>query len=521
MPTAKRSAAGSQAPAPRPRVGTMNLQSPRLLACGLLAVLAAMLSPQVASASTSQLSLIQDDRELLGQAGEDPAAAMAEIRSLGVDVIRTNVIYYKIYNNARDRRKPRGFSPRNPSSRQYNWAATDRLVQLARANGIRVMMTVTGPGPFFTSSSPRRCRSVPCSFRPKPGEFGAFAAAVAKRYRGKVDYYSIWNEPNIGKTWLTPRFQRTRSGTVDVAGAIYRKLFIAGQKAIARYDPAKRNRVLFGEVAAIGSPLPLLRAALCLDKNGRPFTGRLRSLQGCSGRVSRLNIAGVAVHPYNQGGYGTPRTRTKTKTSLPLAYMPRLHRLMDGAARRGRIGRGKGIWVTEFGFQTRPPDPRGVSPAAQAQSINESDRLFYGDRRIKSVAQYELTDVPERDQFNTGLRFLRSRGGAQKPAYSAYRVPLVVTRRSPGSVEVYGQARPSRTLRGGPVTRVAVQLERGGVFTTVAMPLTNSRGIFRINVNRSGAAGARWRLVWQNGDTGQFHTSRIARAGSRLKYRSG
>jgi hypothetical protein len=332
-----------------------------------------------------------------------------------------------------------------------------------------------------------------------------------------VNYYSIWNEPNIDKSWLKPRFQRTRYGTVDAAGAMYRKLFIAGYKAVAKYDPARRNRVLFGETAAIASPLPLLRAALCLDPDGKPFTGRLRALHGCSGRVSRLNIGGIAVHPYNQGGYGGPLTKTNRKVALPLAYMPRLHRLMDGAARRGRIPRGKGIWVTEFGFQTRPPDPMGVSPQSQARFINESDRLFFDDRRIKSVAQYELTDVPQRDQFNTGLRFVRSRGGAQKPSYAAYRVPIVVTRRSASSVEVYGQVRPARLVGGR--TTVAVQMRIGGVYTTVSQPRTNSRGIFRVNLNRSGAARARWRLVWMN--AGTVLVSREATAGKRLRYYSG
>lgn len=517
MPTARRSAAGSQAPAPRSRAGTRNLPSLRALACVLFAAAAALLAPEPASASSSQLSLIQDDRELLGAVpGEDPAEAMAEIRGLGVDIVRTNVIYHKVYRTPRDRRRPSGFNASDPSSAKYDWTQTDRLVRLAKDNGIQVLMTITGPGPFFTSSSPGRCRTTPCSFRPKPSDFGAFASAVVKRYRGQVAYYSIWNEPNIGKTWLTPRFQRTRFGTVDVAGAIYRKLFQAGYKAIARYDGARRNRVLFGEIAAIASPLPLLRAALCLDPDGRPFTGPLKALHGCSGRVSRLNIAGVAVHPYNQGGYGTPQTRTNRKSALPLAYMPRLHRLMDGAARRGRIGGGKGIWVTEFGFQTRPPDPDGVSPQAQARYINESDRLFFSDRRIKSVAQYELTDVPQRDQFNTGLRFVRSRGGFEKPAYAAYRVPIVVTRRSADSVEVYGQARPASGS-----ALVAVQVQVGGVFTSIDAARTNARGIFRKTLNRSGAAGARWRLVWQNPVTGLFFASREAVAGKPLRYYRG
>ncbi len=494
-------------------MGTKKITSPRLLAC-LIVVAAALLAPAAASASSTQLSLLQDDRELLGGTGENPTAAMAEIRALGVDIVRTNVIYNRIYRTPRDRTKPRGFRPSDPAAAEYDWSATDRLVEAAEQNGMQVMMTVTGPGPFFTSASPRRCRRHPCTHRPKPSEFAGFAAAVAKRYRGRVDYYSIWNEPNIGERWLTPRYQRTRHGRVDVAGAIYRKLFIVGQRAIAKYDPARRNRVLFGEVAAIGSPLSMLRAALCLDANGRPFTGRLRALQGCSGRVGRLNVGGFAVHPYNQGGYGSPRSRTKTRNSLPLAYMPRLHRLMDGAARRGRIPRGKGIWVTEFGFQSRPPDPFGVSLNAQAQFMNESDRLFFSDRRVRSVAQYELVDVPERDQFNTGLRFVRSRGGQQKPAYGAYRLPIVVTRRSANSVEVYGQVRPARLVGG--VARPNVQLSQGGgAFATVATPTTNRRGIFRINVNRAGAASARWVITW-----GPF-ASRVARAGRPLRYRRG
>ena len=509
MPTAKRSAAGSKAPAPRPRVGTMKLTSPRLLAC-LLVAAGALLAPQDAGASSSQLSLLQDDRELLGGTAEDPDAAMAEIAALGVDIVRTNVIYNRIYRTPTDRTKPRDFTASDPASPRYDWAATDRLVEAARRNGMQVMITITGPGPFFSSSSPRRCRRNPCTYRPKPSEFAGFAEAVAKRYRGRVALYSIYNEPNLNQNWLTPRFQRTRSGRVDVAGAIYRQLFIVGQRAVARHDPARRNRVLFGEVAAVAQPLPLLRAALCLDPDGRPFKGRLRALHGCSGRVRRLNVGGFAVHPYNSGGNGTPRTRTKRKTALPISYMPRLHRLIDGAARRGRIGRGKGIYVTEFGYQSRPPDPFGASLNAHAQYINESDRMLFSDRRVKSVAQYELTDVPERDQFNTGLRFVRSRGGAQKPAYAAYRLPIVVTRRSSSSVEVYGQVRPARLA---PSIRPVVQVSQGGGFVNVTSPRLNARGIFRITVNRRGASSARWRLVWGP------HASRVARAGSPLRYR--
>lgn len=492
-------------------------KSLRLIACLALLTITALAGPSAASASSSQLSLIQDDRELLGQTGEDLGAAMTEIRNLGVDILRTNVIYNKVYRRPRDRKKPAGFVTSDPNSPQYIWDETDRLVSLARSNGLQILMTVTTPGPFFSSVSPGRCRRNPCTYKPKPSEFGAFVAAVAQRYRGQVDYYSLGNEFNLGKTWLTPRFARSGGTRYDYAAATYRKMFAAGYRSIARYDGARRNRVLFGETSAIASPLPFLRAALCLDKDGRAFTGRLRKLQGCTGRVSKLNIGGFAIHPYNQGGNGTPRQRTHSKTALPLAHMPRLHRLMDGAVRHGRIPRGKGIFVTEFGYQSNPPDRiSNVSLTEQAQYINESDRLFFGDRRIRTVAQYELTDVPQKDQFNTGLRFVR---GARKPAYDAYRLPLVVTRRSASLVEVYGEVRPHRLLAGGPVTQVAIQVsEGGGAFTTVRNQATNSRGFVRVNIRRSGASSARWRLVWQNADTGKFITSRVATAGRKLVY---
>jgi len=480
----------------------------------LLAMVVALLAPSVASASSGQLSILQDDREFLGDLGEDPAAALREAKALGVDVIRVNVIFNRIYKSPRQRTKPSGFDTSNPSSSQYAWGEVDRVVNLTRANGMKLLLTVTGPGPFWSTERPKSCRRNPCALRPNPKAFGQFAAAVARRYKGKVSLYSIYNEPNLAKTWLTPRYgKRTKQGRVETAAAIYRKLFIAGQKAIARYDRARRNKVLFGEVAAINRPLPFLNAALCLDTNGRPFRGRLKKLQGCS-KAKRLNIGGFAIHPYNQGGNGSPRTRSKTSTSLPIAHVNRLHRLADTARRRKRINN-KSVYITEFGFQTNPPDRISkIKPRQQAQYLNESDRLFFGDRRIKAVAQYELVDVKETGQFNSGLRFVRrnGKGGKQKPSYGAYRVPLVVTRRSSRSVEVWGQVRP------GGRTTATIQILSKGRFKTVKRVRTNGRGYFRTNVSRKNASRQSWRVSATYG--GDEIVSRVARAGKRLRYYS-
>jgi hypothetical protein len=493
-------------------VGTTKT-SLRLLACTLLLAAAAFVVPQAASASKGQLSLIQDDRELFGELGEDPAAAMAEIKALGVDVVRTNIAYYRIYRESDQERKPDSFDAREPDSAQYDWSAIDRLINLADRNGLRVLATVTGPGPNFTSGSPRKCRRVPCAIRPSARGFGAFVQAVAKRYRGQIDYYSLWNEPNLSR-WIRPQGRRSRN--VQKEGIIYRKLWQAGYKQIARYDRPRRNRVLFGEVAAIGDPLPLIQTALCLDRDNRPLRGRDRRLAKC-GNFKRMNIGGIAVHPYNFGGFGRrgPQTKTGSSTALPIAYMPRLHRLTKQAVRRKRMrSQGRRVFITEYGYQTRPPDPNGVSLRNQAEFINETDRLTYGDRLVKTTAQYELVDVREAREYNSGLRFTRRSGDAErKPAYEAYRLPLVVTKRSSNKVEIYGQVRPGSGRR-----PVQIQILRRGEWERVKDVRTNGRGFLRTNVRRRGASRQNWRLVTLDPVSGGAIASRTARAGKRLRY---
>ncbi|MBA2794885.1 MAG: hypothetical protein H0U32_12960, partial [Thermoleophilaceae bacterium] len=398
----------------------------------------------------------------------------------------------------------------DPNSRHYDWSNGDRLMRLANANGLRVLATITGPNPHFATRSPSRCRRVPCTTNPNPADFGKFAAAVAKRYRGQIDYYSIWNEPNL-EQWLTPQQKRPGIRKVQTEAVLYRKLFIAAYNSIARFDRARRNKVMFGEVAAISEPLAMLNAALCLDLRGNKFRGRQAKRHGCAGKVKKLNIGGFAVHPYNFGAYGTPQSRVKSKYALPMAYMPRLHRLIDRAKKLGRITRRAPILSTEFGFQSKPPDRFAASLAKQAQYINEADRLFYADRRVIMVGQYELADEPRVDIFNTGLRFSVPRGRGKKPSYKAYQVPLVVTKLSANRVEVYGQVRP------GGAASVQIQAAKGRrAFGRVRSVRTNRRGLFKVNVSRNGASKLRWRLA-TSGARGLM-TSRVAKPGKKLNY---
>ena len=84
--------------------------------------------------------------------------------------------------------------------------------------------------------------------------------------------------------------------------------------------------------------------------------------------------------------------------------------------------------------------------------INEKEEYSYRYGRLKSYSQYLLDDDPARpggrsvrwSGFQTGLRFPN---GKKKPAYSAYRFPIVVHRRGGAACAIWGRVRPGSGRR--------------------------------------------------------------------------
>ncbi|CAN5554513.1 hypothetical protein BH20ACT19_BH20ACT19_10400 [soil metagenome] len=492
--------------------------APAMLALSVLALAVLALLPAAASASSRQLSILQDERVLVLGAN-DPERAMAEAKALGVDVVRAFVIWNRVTPRSHSEERPERFDAGDPDSPGYDWSVYDAFVERARRHRLKVFLTLSPPLPRWASEEPGRCPHFiggyrdlgkSCYWKPKAKEFGQFAQAVARRYRGRVSMYSIWNEPNL-EHYLYPQLRASTAGPVDVAAKRYRRLWYQGWSAIARHDPALYGKVLFGEVAAISSPIDTLYAALCLDPEGRPFTGRMRRMQGCVA-PRRLPIGGIAVHPYNKDATGTVFERPFTTDSLPMSALYRVHDLAERAARLGRIPRsGRDVYVTEFGFQSSPPDRElGLNPTVHARTLNESERLFARDPRVKSVAQFELYDEPDVDVINSGLHYV---GGRLKPAWRAYRMPLVVSRAAGGAVEVWGRVRPAP----GRARPTIVATRPGGRFRRVRRPLTNRSGIFRVIVRRPGAQRLRYQLRWRD-RSGEQLRSRVARAGRPIRY---
>jgi hypothetical protein len=489
-----------------------------------LAVLALFLaSAAPAGASSAQESIFQDDLQLLYSGPERRDATLDQIRGLGADTIRAFVFWNSVAPESSSTQRPPDFAAADPAAYPFDlWDRYDGLVRAATSRGMRVILTPTSPVPAWAS----QCRGsliTRQTCNPDPAQFGAFVRALGVRYSGgyadendggavlpRVSRWGLWNEPNVGR-WLTPQFVRRGGRLVPASPARYRALAAAAVAGL-RASGHARDLILLGETAPIGNTTGAIvrrpvatatfwRNLLCVSRSGGPLRGRDAREQGCT-RPPRLAVTGIAHHPYVRGGSRPPLTPPRVD-EITIANPNRLRAILAQGAAQGRIGRGLGLWYTEFGFQTNPPDRNlGVSLARQASYLNQSDWIAFQDRGVQGIAQYLLRDDPTTAGFQSGLEFTDGRG---KPALQAYRFPIHVVRRGV-RVTVFGQVRQAPDGARG-VVRVQVRLP-GHEFTTYRSLTPNAKGFVLVRnlLSRRGT----WRLYWEP-EGGRPEISRTAK----------
>lgn len=80
------------------------------------------------------------------------------------------------------------------------------------------------------------------------------------------------------------------------------------------------------------------------------------------------------------------------------------------------------IWLTEYGYQSNPPDRLlGVPLALQAQYVGEGAYAVYKTPRVDLLIHFLYRDEPQIARFQSGLVTLTN---AQKPAHAAFELPL-------------------------------------------------------------------------------------------------
>ena len=451
----------------------------------LAALVATLVLPTAASARSTQSTLFEAPRELLGNDAALRASTAQEVKGLGADWVRIILYWNAVAPDANGTSVP-AFDERSPAG-YPGLARYDAAIAAARDAGLRVLVTVTGPVPRWATASKRDQRT-----RPSATRFGRFTEMLARHYGTQVSAWSVWNEPNHPQ-FLLPQFTKKGKSREYTAAKLYRQLFQKGEAGLSK--GGSRAPVLFGETAPRGTstavaPLAFMRTALCLNS-------KYKKRSGCG----RLKADGFAHHAYTTRG--GPFFTPPAKDDVTIGVLSRLNSAIAKAEKAKALPRGTDIWLTEFGIQSWPDKRLGVSPQQQAEYRSISEQIASRNSRVRMFSQYLMRDDNPRpgsttqrySGFESGLR---GHEGELKPSYEGFRLPLVATRGS-RSTTLWGIVRP--TSRGTTVT-IDYRSGSSSSWRRLKTDRTSTRGVW--STSTSANAKRQYRVRWTDADGTTF-----------------
>jgi hypothetical protein len=410
---------------------------------GLFAVLAvapvSLMVPATSAASPYIRYGVQDDAYL--SAGPSLEPRLGTLDDLGAKLVRSMVSWRQVAPT-------RPEHPGDPADPAYDWTSTDAVLEGLHAHGIAVLATLYR-APKWANGG-RKSNGLPTD----KYSLAAFAVAVAKRYPW-VRLWEVWNEPNL-QSFLSPSSPRL----------YVRRLLNPTYAALHALNSS--NRVAGGATAPRSTQTGL-----------SPVT----FMRGMRQAHARLDAYSHHPYPVTRGErpFGFARGVCRYCTGvLTLANLPVLLREVrrDFGAKR--------IWLTEYGYQTNPPDPSGVSRAAQAQYIAESALRVRNAPFVDILIHFMLRDESRLAGWQSGLF---SSSGIAKPAFNSFRLPIVQAVRQRLRTTIWGQVRPGSGLRWYHLQRLA-----HGRWAPVGPLSPTSAGGFYTRVVRA-ERGVRFRIV--------------------------
>ena len=140
------------------------------------------------------------------------------------------------------------------------------------------------------------------------------------------------------------------------------------------------------------------------------------------------------------------------------------------------FGRSKPLWLTEYGYQTNPPDRFiGVSPARQAQLVGQAALRVWQQPGVTVLIHFLVQDEPTIGGWQSGLFTAQGRAKAAKRAFA---LPLAQLSRRGTRTVLWGQVRPGSGRR-----PYVIQRWTGNRWLNVgAVKRTGSGGTFRTAV---------------------------------------
>jgi len=451
--------------------------------CALLAVLAVATSAAGAyKASPVKTSTGRLDTGFIyvpWGSPEQDAIQFERMKAAGASFVRINAVWAYIAPSGKT--MPAGFHPTDPADPLYTWSGLDTVVRAATTAGLQPMLAIL-QAPIWAQGTASTRPSGPGGYKPSVTQFKNFVTAAATRYSGsfeslpRVRYWAIWNEPNM--IWfLSPQM----TGTSLTSALTYRKMLNAGAAVI--HGVSSSNVVIAGETSPFGGPsrnrmkpLGFMRKVLCVSEKQVRKVWIYKS--ACK---TRVEFDVWSQHPYTEGG---PTRKANRHGDVPFGNMSDMRAVLNTAIRANHVKAGKvRLWITEFSWDSKPPDPKGVPTQLEARWVSEA--LYRSWRTgVSLLVWFLVRDQPfPASYFQSGLYTISKSDPENvaldkaKSALTAFRFPFVaLPDKSKKSISVWGRTPKSKA------GRVNIQRKSGGAWKLVKTLNANSYGIFRAQI---------------------------------------
>jgi hypothetical protein len=279
-----------------------------------------------------------------------PAARELDLaRSVGASIVRIDIHWSWL-----EFREPGESTWYRPQVR-----ALDAFLDAAAKRHIQVVATVLDT-PCWAAASPGQSCDNPAGWdgdRPPlhPSAYAGFLRRLVAHVGVRIQYYEIWNEPNIAHFWHDPH------------PAAYTRLLKAAYRAIKQVNPAAT--VLAGATAGAD----------------------VRFLEGMYTAGAMGSFDAISIHPYS--GDRSPTTCTDARDSFACGVETVRAAMLRHNDRQP-------IWLTEWGVEVSAQE----SEAMQAQYLRQGLSLIPGWPYVRAALWYELYDDPSgRDGQHYGL----------------------------------------------------------------------------------------------------------------------
>jgi hypothetical protein len=362
------------------------------------ALAVALLCVPTAGAARGMLVGLLDEAALY----DEPTSVFPLMEQARTQVLRLN-LYWGGRIGVADRRPARATDPADPA---YDWTLYDRTVNFAAQHKIRILFSIYGTPAWANGGAGL---NVP----PRAiADLNNFAYAAAKRYSGlypasdgralpAVKLWMAWNEPNLS-IGLKQQYRQVGGRWVMQSAIDYTKICNAIYGGVHR-TLIRAEKVACGATAPRGNNSPT---------SSRPTISPLAFMRGLKAAGLRKFDA-YAHHPY----YGRKTESPTTKPSATAVTMGNINTLIVELT---RLWGNKRLWITEYGYQTNPPDRAfGVSYAQQAAWMKQAYAIARKNPRIDMMLWFLLRDEPRLGGWQSGLL---TRTGQKKPAFNVFRL---------------------------------------------------------------------------------------------------